>query len=98
MCVSYVLLSCVRVSFAHACAVDTVCPLHLMHTYVHIPAHPPYGQRKQAMMPAKRLVLLLSGLQGLNRRHLLCRLTFATRGTGSWWSGRASKSPRIEAE
>lgn len=67
----YVLLSCVRVSFAHACAVDTVYPLYLMYTYVHMPARPPaLRTAKQAMMPAKRLVLLLSGLQGLNRRHL----------------------------
>lgn len=94
----YVLLSRVCVSLAHACAVDTVYPLYLMYTYVHTPARPPYGAQKQAMMPAKRLVLRVSGLQGLNRRRLLCRPTFATRGTGSWWSGRASKRPRIVAE
>ena len=35
---------------------------------------PPYGLQKPAMMPAKRLVLPLSGLQGLNRRHLVCSL------------------------
>lgn len=55
---------------------------------------PPYGLQKPAMMPAKRLVLLLSGLQGLNRRHLQCALAFATRGTGSWWI----HAPRIETE
>jgi len=33
--------------------------------YIYQLTCPPYGQQKQAMMPAKRLVWLLTGLQGL---------------------------------
>ena len=80
-------LSSVRVSLAHACAVTM--PVICIHVYSNSSTCCRNGMayglggwaalrapdcEKQAMMPAKRLVLLLSGLQGLNRRHLLCSL------------------------